>query len=74
MISVLEEIAEPFRGFARMKISDILKEGFKIMKEDYAQGKCINGLVPKGKVWCDYYNSIPAGRCNTKCKGYSLRK
>lgn len=84
MVSILEEIAEPFRGFANIKISDLFREVHKSFKEAHseqkiqeeivAQRNCTNSLVPQGRVWCSYYNSILSGRCNIKCAGYSLKK
>jgi len=81
--SILEEIAEPFREIASIKISDLFKVMCKSFKEIHseqeikreleAQRTCINSLVPQGRVWCDYYKSILAGRCSTNCEGYILR-
>lgn len=35
-----------------------------IMRNDFPQYTCKHSQVPNGKVWCDYHNQIPAGRCS----------
>lgn len=61
------EISEKMHGTVeRLTLTDCLS---KI--QTYLS--CVNSEVPEGRVWCNHFNQIFAGRCNTKCSGYQNR-